>query len=336
MVKISFSNLFPGDVINVTWPGNGGVGGEVMGEVEVMQVPPSFFDFPPIISISGVREVERGGGGGGEEVCWVLGVGREGGRGMEYDVGESDDELLEYLEVKGGRRVGGDGEVCLREGWAVGGGEYELVVKGKGRLGGVEGRASLSFVVRPPIELRYIEPRQHQRQQQLPCDTLWDNNPFLVYGVKTYPSGDVYLPFSVRGEGLEVMVKGVVGCKEVDMTKEMYFDNSTITWRFVKVIEYFIVILSSFSFYNSSRFLNQEGKGVPPAQDYSLGTRLRLSSSFLSSHFPPLDPVVVEVAVDLGEKEGERVFSSVFSFRFVPGDVDMSLKDDPGFVKFYF
>ena len=175
------------------------------------------------------------------EVCWGREVGREGGRGMEYSYGKSDSIVLEKLVVE----EGGEGMVCVREWEGVGEGEYRLVVEGRSRLGGEEGRGEVvlkvvgegkkrSLIDSLPSHSSSSLSSHSKRQQSVNCEELWENDLDDLYGITTYPSGKNYFPAAMRGEGVMVMVKGVVdGCEEVDMSKELFYENSTFDWRFL-------------------------------------------------------------------------------------------------------
>ena len=263
---------------------------------------------PPIVTIGGPTEIEKAG----EEICWGLQVGREGGRGVVYNFSGSDGLLARYLEEKGGE---GEKRVCVEgEDWEnfEAGESYELVVAATSNVFGEIGSSSLDLMVKSSSSSCSLPSAisNNKRQQEISCPPdLWETDISSVYGIRTYPSGDLFLPSSIRSEGLSVMVKALTPCQEIDMSKEIFFMSSKFSWKFLS------------------------GGGGEDAEDHSLGSQLFLSSSFLASNFAPLEKVEVEVTADLGN--GEE-FSSVFSFLFLPGPVKFALDSDPRFVLFFF
>ena len=163
-------------------------------------------------------------------------MGREGGRGVEYRYGGSD-EVLEHLI--GVEELGGEERVCLL-GWEeVGKGEYQIVVEARSKIGGEWGRSEVLLSV---VSSSFKKEKQShslpstsslKRQQQANCQQLWDNDLGDLDGIVTYPSGNIYFPAAMREEGVVIMVKGFVeGCEEVEMSKEIISENATLTWRF--------------------------------------------------------------------------------------------------------
>ena len=162
---------------------------------------------------------------GVDEVCYRVKVGRSGGRGMEYRYEESDEVVLNHLVVEeDGKRV------CLRNWEEEEGGEYRLVVEGRSLLGGGWGRGEVVLSVLSSSSSRSS---LSQRQEQADCEELWENDPEDLNGIVTYPSGNLYYPAAMRGEGLVVMLKGLTACGETDMSKELIYDEAEITWRFI-------------------------------------------------------------------------------------------------------
>ena len=150
---------------------------------------------------------------------------------MEYSYERSNSVVLDHLVVEEGLDRGGEGRLCVR-GWGeVVEGEYKLVVEGRSRLGGGWGRGEVVLNVVSDFSSPFVPLR---RKQSIDCEELWGDNIDDLYGIITYPSGKVYFPATMRGEGMMVMAKGVMkGCEEVDMSKELFYENSTFDWRFL-------------------------------------------------------------------------------------------------------
>ena len=178
--------------------------------------------------------------------------------------------------------------------------EYSLVVEGVSELYGTRGEGVVKFYLQGGGKRG--EKRGEKRQTKVGCG-LWDIDGEDLYGIRTYPSGNVYLPSSVRGEGLMVLLKGLTRCEEVEMSKEILAQGE-VTWEL-------------------------GGEGGLDGEEYSDGTRLFLPPSLLSEKVAPGE--WVEVAVRFVLEDG-RSFSSSFSFQFSPGGVEFVVLDDPGTV----
>ena len=295
MVKLSYSSLMPGDIVNVAGFKNLS-GGAFEGPVRVESPP---FSLTPLVLISGPTDISIDA----LEVCWNLGALRTGGRGVTYDASRSDPVVVRSLTQKSG--VSGERLCVEREDWDNfdSGSTYTLTVDATSSLFGTIGSDSLTFFVREGFSSTRSVVSSAKRQQESDCADLWDEDPLSMYGIQTYPSGNVYLASSVRLEGLTVLLKALTPCEEVAMSREI-LELGSVSWEFVD-------------------HPNLD------ANEYSLGTRLFLPSSLLQENFAPYVPVVVDVSLTL--EEGV-FFSSSFSFQFVPGPVKFVLSDDPGSV----
>ena len=239
-----------------------------------------------------------------------------GGRGVDYDVTKSDVTL-----VKGGLviKVGDSGaRVCYGgedgDGWEdlKAGKTYKLVVEATSELFGTVGSETFEFVFSDSSSSSPIS--SQKRQQSISCEELWEDDPSSLYGVQLYPSGKVYLPSSLRSEGLTVLLKGLTPCQNSELSKEL-LSKGNVTWTFFDVPD-----------------LN--------ANDYSSGTRLFVPTSILTTNFAP--SIFYRVGVTFtweedeigggggGGGEGRGHLTSEMSFQFLGGSVEFVLTNDEG------
>ena len=150
-----------------------------------------------------------------------------------------------------------------------------------------------------------------KRQQSISCEELWEDDPSSLYGVQLYPSGKIYLPSSLRSEGLTVLLKGLTPCQNSELSKEL-LSKGNVTWTF-------------FDFPD----LN--------ANDYASGTRLFVPTSILTTNFAPSIFYRVGVTFIWEEDEiggggggGRGHLTSEMSFQFLGGSVEFVLTNDEG------
>ena len=326
ILKISFSHLLPSTSVTLS-NFRSLSDGNSLAPVTI-SVSPLPFSLNPLVLISGPSEVLLSPSPP-QEVCWWLNTLQVGGRNVDYDITKSDVTL-----VKGGLviKVGDSGvRVCYGggdgDGWEdlTAGKKYELVVEATSELFGTVGSETFEFVFLDsfsssssrsliPQEVSSSSPisSSQKRQQSISCEELWEDNPSSLYGVQLYPSGKVYLPSSLRSEGLTVLLKGLTPCQNSELSKEL-LSKGNVTWIFFDVPD-----------------LN--------ANDYSSGTQLFVPTSILTTNFAPSIFYRVGVTFTWEEDEmgggggrgGGGHLTSEMSFQFLGGSVEFVLTNDEG------
>ena len=232
-------------------------------------------------------------------MCWDLSALRSGGRTTTYDTSKSDTTLADALVMKTG--ISGD-RVCVED-WDLFefGRDYELVVEGVSELFGTVGEERMMISLQDDDEGK----KRATRQDKVGCG-LWESDGEDLYGIRTYPSGKSYLPFSARGEGLMVLMKGLIGCAELEMGKEILAEGE-VKWEF--------------------EGWGDGELGGKEADEYADGTRLYIPPDVLLANVPASEWVGVRVTLEL---DNDKEFSANFSFQFSPGRVEFELNNDPG------
>ena len=309
VLKISYSHILPSTSLTLS-NFQSLSDGESLSPVTISVPPiPVSFSLTPLVLISGPSEVLSSPSPPGE-VCWWLDTLQTGGRGVDYNISKSDSELVGGLVMKTGES---GVRVCYGEaGWGglEAGKMYELVVEATSELfGTVESETfEFLFAVGTPSPSRSLHHRSsstlNKRQQSLSCEELWEDDPSSLYGLQMYPSGKVYLPSSMRSEGLTVLLKGMTPCQDSQISKEL-LSKGKITWTFFDMPD-----------------LN--------ANDYSSGTRLFVPTSVLTTTFTPSTFYRIGVTFEWEGEEGGTGgrLSSEMSFQFLPGAVDFVLEND--------
>ena len=216
-------------------------------------------------------------------------------------------DLIGRLVMKSGGGIGWGGEtVCINH--------FEGLETGKAYWLGVEGRSELWGTIGEGGVMIRVEAGRIDVEGEVAdaCD-LWESNPERLQGIVTYPSGEVYWGASVREEGVTVLMKGLGGCVDEMISKEILAAGN-ISWSFTE----------------------EEGKhweGVN-LNEFSEGTRLYLPPTLLLCNFPPTQKVGIEVSFEWegGEEGGGGFLHANFSFTFLLGGVEFVLKEDPGMV----
>ena len=307
LLKISYSMLVPGDLIDLSSmisPSS-----STPSSYLVPPAPPSLNPF--LISISGPSHIFAPGG----RVCWLIRAIGEGGRGVQYQVVQSNDSrLLDDLSWELVQWEGSDeGIVCLEgDEWSqLGNGDYEFVVEATSVLFGTATDASYSFSISHSdsggelsrsVGLLYSDVISRQQQQNDECNPdLWNNSVSSIYGIQTFPSGQTLLPPTLRSTPLIITTKALSPCVEVGMSKNI-LPPSNLTWSFLPPISSGLV-------------------GVD-IESWIDGTKLAIPVSYLENReaFPMNEAVGISVVADFGEG---IVFSAETFVQFVGAGVDV-------------
>ena len=306
ILKISYSHILPSTSITLSNFQSLSDGESLSITISVSPIP---FSLNPLVVISGPSEVLSSPSPPGE-VCWWLDTLQTGGRGVGYNITKSDSELVGGLVMKtgdSGARVCYGGENGDGWGGLEAGKTYDLVVEATSELFGTVGRETFEFLFAGASPSRSLHHRSSstskKRQQLLSCEELWEDDPASLYGLQLYPSGKVYLPSSMRSEGLTVLLKGMTPCKDSQISKEL-LSKGEITWTFFDMPD-----------------LN--------ANNYSSGTRLFVPTSVLTTTFAPSTFYRVGVTFEWKAEGGTGGrLSSEMSFQFLSGAVEFVLQND--------
>ena len=178
----------------------------------------------------------------------------------------------------------------------IGGGDWEKITgNGDSYMFDIEGTSvlfasiatsSLTFVFSPEYQ-QSLRPFNSSfslssRQETTTCNpSLWDATPEAIYGIQTFPSGDIVLPSSLRESPLIITTKALSPCEEIGMSKEILAPSSFF-WEFV----------------------GGEVGGIDP-NVWARGSQLLIPENVLGDRelFPPNQPVGLRVSVDVGLEE---------------------------------
>ena len=295
-----------------------------------LQVAPPPFSLTPLILLSGPSTIQEGGG----EVCWEVEGKRTGRRGMTYIYSGDLEGRLMVKEGNGwiGGWMGGE-RICVEDWSGVEGGRgYWLGVEGVSQLWGSRGRGGVMVFVEERgggqareeekkreeggmerernMQLKKGDERQVEAERQIEACGLWESDPEDLYGILTYPSGEVYWGESMREEGVTVLLKGLVRGCDGEMISAEILAAGNVSWDFLEGAE-------------------EGGWDGVNLDDYSKGTRLFLPSTLLLTTFSPSLWVRIQVTFQWGE--GSHLATN-FSFLFLPGGVEFILEEDPGVI----
>ena len=264
---------------------------------------PSIFSIPPPNAnvCWEVAPVGEGGGGGGRGV----GGGSGGGRGIDYELMVGPDLAGQMVVMQVGWIGGGKGKVCLI---GVEGGEGGLQIEGdRNYTFGVRGRSRLFGSVSETWFSFYVLGSDTDATPQLPspCSDSLFSSSVVPYGIVTTPSGNTFLPPSLRFLPLTITTKALSPCGVFGMAKDI-LTPSTIEWTFLDT-----------SNTNTEIDLNE----------WANGTSLDIPSSILQNRqiFPPNVLVPIRVTAQFFQSNNTKVGEKVTLF----GDVAIGFGYSP-------
>ena len=229
LLKISFSLLLPGDILDLTPVLPSSSSTPLLYQV----VPPPTTSLLPFhLTISGPSDLQFSQKNENDKtVCWGIKTMGGGGRGVDFTVTSTVNNLENSLQVrKKGWEGAGWGEVCVEDWGEVGeAGNYSFTVEGTSVLFGTVTAATHSF------SLSFSHSLSSSRQatpttQCLP--SLWDTTIPPLYGLQLYPSGHTLLPPSLRSSPLTITTKALSPCPSIGMSKDILLPFD-ISWSFL-------------------------------------------------------------------------------------------------------